>query len=139
MKKLKSAAVAACAVFASAAAAAPGTDDDPLVSKSYIDSVVYPYIDNAVASGSGGVSILNLKKGQSLYGQAGTELIVRGGTAEIIATSKGGVCDVTSGFDVADGIAAHPNHLHIVPVADGRGLRATSDAIIMVRGSYEVK
>ncbi len=138
MKKYILPALAACAVFAFTAAAAPGTDDDPLISKSYLDSVVYPYIDSA-ASGGGGVQIINLDKGESLICKAGTEIILRGGEASVIATKKGGVADVTSGWDLSDGTVVTPNHLLIVPVADGRGAYAETDAIFMVRGGCEIK
>lgn len=139
MKKIISAALAACAFFAFTAAAAPGTDDDPLVSKSYIDSVVYPYIDSVAASDKAGVQIVNLEAGESIYCNAGTELILRGGEASVITSEKGGICDVTSGYDLADGTEIYPNHLLIVPVADGRGAYAVTDVILMVRGGYEVK
>ena len=137
-KKLISAALAACAFFAFTAAAAPGTDEDPLISKSYLDSVVYPYIDSAVASDKAGVQIINLEAGESIYCTAGTELILRGGEASVIASQRGGVCDVTSGYDLADGTEIYPNHLLIVPVEDGRGAYAETDAIFMVRGSFEL-
>lgn len=136
-KRIISLIAAGFAVFAFSAAAAPGTDDDPLVSKSYLDSVVYPYIDSKSAGTS--IEIVNVKKGSSIYCSAGTEYILRGGSANVIATSKGGVCDVTGGYDVADGIEVIPNHMMLVPVADGRGAYVTSDAIFAIRGPYEIR
>lgn len=139
MKKLLSSVLAACAVFAFSAAAAPGTDDDPLISKSYLDSVVYPYIDSVASSGTAGVQIVNLNAGSSLYATAGAEIILRGGEASVIATWKGGICDATSGWDLANGTEVYPNHLLIVPVNDGRGVYAKTDVILMVRGGYEIR
>ncbi len=135
-KRIISAIAALFALFGVTAAAAPGTDEDPLISKSYIDSVVYPYIDSAAGVS---VEIVNLDKGEELYCDAGTELILRGGAASVIATQKGGICDATSGWDLSDGTEIYPNHLLIVPVGDGRGAYADTDAIFMVRGGYEIR
>lgn len=136
-KQIISITCAVAAFFAFSAAAAPGTEEDPLISQSYLESVVYPYIDSKASSTS--MEIVNVKKGRSLYCAAGTEYILRGGSATVIATSKGGVCDVTGGYDVANGIEVIPNHLMLIPVADGRGAFVTSDAIFAVRGSYEIR
>ncbi len=140
-KNILAAAVIACSMFTFAAtAASPGTNDDPLISKSYIDSVVYPYIDSKVSSsGQTALEIVNVKAGKAVYAQAGTELILRSGSAAVMSTDKGGVCDVTAGLDLPNGTGIAANHMLIFPVADGRGAVATSDCIFMIRGDYEVR
>ena len=72
-------------------------------------------------------------------GGAGCELILRQGSANIIATTKGGLADTTVGGDLADGTAMPSNHLLIVPLDDGRGIQATSTVLVMVKGEYTIQ
>ncbi|MBR5613950.1 MAG: hypothetical protein IKW64_01425 [Clostridia bacterium] len=151
-KKFKIAAVILCvAVAFSVVLAEPGGNDDPLISQSYIENVLMPqlkqYIESRIAevnSGAGTGSsdafkVVEAKAGQQIICSAGTELILRMGSATIIATEKGGLADTTAGFDLANGTDMPSNHLLIVPVADGRGIKANNDIIVMVKGSYTVK
>ena len=111
-------------------AAQPGTEADPLITKSYIDSVVAPKMK---------FSVVEVPAGKSVIGKAGTEIILRMGTCSVIGTQKGGVSDVTMGFDLADGIVVQGNHLLIVPLDDGRGVRTSEKCIFMIKGDYEIK
>lgn len=115
-------------------AAQPGTDGDPLVTKSYIDGVVYPYIDTAST-----FKLVTLKAGTSAVCDAGTELILRMGSCTVIGSASGGLSDVTMGYDLPSGTAVQGNHLLITPVGDGRGVQASSDCLILVKGHYTVK
>jgi hypothetical protein len=134
-KKIFIVALAASFVISVAvSAASPGGSDDPLISKSYVDSVLTPYIDKAST-----FTVASLSKGQTLIGDAGCEIILRMGTASVIATSKGGLCDTTLGGDWVSGSDVPSNHNLIVPMSDGRGIKAESDIIILVKGSYTIK
>ena len=114
-----------------ASAAEPGSAEDPLISKSYVDSTLLPYI-NKVSS----FTVVNLSSGNTLIGEAGCEIILRMGSATVIATQKGGLCDTTIGGDWPNGSVVPANHNLIVPLADGRGIKANSDVIVMVKGTY---
>ena len=151
-KKFKVAAIILClALCFSAVLAEPGGSDDPLISKAYIENVLMPsikqYVESRIAevnSGAGtgtaeAFKVVEVKKGQQLICSAGTELILRMGTASIIATEKGGLADTTAGFDLANNAPMPANHLLIVPVADGRGIKATADVLVMVKGGYTLK
>ena len=111
-------------------AAQPGTEEDPLVTKSYIDTAVIPQTK---------FQVVNVPAGKSVICDAGTEMILRMGTCSIVGTQKGGVSDVTMGYDLADGIVVQGNHLLIVPLADGRGVRTSTDCILMIKGGYQIK
>ncbi len=142
MKKQFIAGIAAGVTFfaLAAVAAGPGTDSDPLISKSYIDSVVMPYIDNSVAAAEKQpMKIEELSAGEVIYCGAGTELILRAGEARAIASPNGGLCDTTAGIDVPGGAAVGANHLLIIPRDDGRGARALTDCVFMVRGSHSIE
>ncbi len=131
--------------------AEPGTDDDPLISKSYIEDYLMPKIEQLIESklaalggstGSGSTAqaeafvVVEAKAGDKIICSAGAELILRMGKATVIATEKGGLADTTAGHDLSDGSAMPSNHLLIVPVADGRGLKADTDIIVMIKGGY---
>lgn len=156
--RLGALAAAVCAL-ATVVLAEPGASDDPLISKSYIENQLMPqikqYIESRLAevggnnnnnnsSGTAAVTadkfnVVNASAGQQIICSAGTELILRMGSASVIATEKGGIADTTDGFDLADGAFMPSNHLLIVPVSDGRGVRATTDIIVMIKGGYTVK
>ena len=139
-KRLIAGLCAGISLFAfGATAAGPGTDSDPLVSKSYIDSVVMPYIDNSIAVVSQSVlEIIYLDAGQTLTCKGGTELVLRSGSATAIVSDNGGLCDITAGEDLGGGSAISANHMLIVPRSDGRGAYAVTDCIFMVRGGYSI-
>jgi len=111
---------------AQAAGAEPGTEGDPLVSKSYVDQFTV-------------LQVVNLPKGQKLIADAGAELVLRSGTATAIGSQLGGLADVTAGKDLGTGQAVPANHLLIVPRTDGRGLAAVTDCILLVRGPFTIK
>jgi hypothetical protein len=129
--------------------AAPGTTDDPIVSLSYIEqrlNQMKQYVDVALAEidpnavpSSRTFTVVSVNKGQKLIAGEGTELIIRQGKAKIIATKKGGIADTTTGYDLPNGTDAPSNELLIVPVADGRGLNALEDMLVMVKGSYNIQ
>lgn len=107
-------------------AAQPGTQEDPLVTKSYLEQMTR-------------FKVVEVPAGKSVLGEAGTEMILRQGNCTIIGTAKGGVSDVTMGYDLANGIQVQGNHLLIVPVNDGRGVKAETNCLIMIKGGYEIR
>jgi len=132
---------AVCSVFAE-----PGDEDDPVISLSYIQNKVIPelkeYIDSKISSfsASGGTSfeVVEVGAGKTVICEKSAELILRMGSASVIATEKGGLADTTSGFDLGNGEAMPANHLLIVPVNDGRGIKAETDIIVMIKGGFSI-
>ena len=113
----------------------PGSSDDPLVSKSYVDA----QIASVKADSSGSYSIVHIDAGQSVIGKEGTEIIVRAGVVTAIDNGVNGVSDLTSGKDLMSGTEIGLNHLLLVPRDDGRGVKAWTEAYLMVRGGYVLK
>jgi hypothetical protein len=109
-----------------ATAGVPGAESDPLVTRSYVDRYTL-------------WQVANLKAGQKLVAQAGTEIIVRAGKVKVIASAGGGLADVTAGRDLGQDVLLVANHLLIVPKSDGRGVLAVSDCVLMVKGAYAVQ
>ncbi len=75
------------------------------------------------------------ESGRVIYGDSSTEMILRGGSATVVC-GENSLCDVTNGEDLANGANVPYNHLVIIPVGDGRGVRVTSDAYLMIKGGY---
>lgn len=125
-----------------AIAANPGTEADPLISKSYIETVLkpelYAYIEQEANQG---FTVVNVDAGKTVVGEAGAEMILRMGQATVIGSNRGGLADVTQGVDLADGTAVPSNHMLIVPLDDGRGVRIdkATDAILMIKGGYKIQ
>lgn len=102
----------------------------------YIEAI---YGDSLRQSGGTGAEFVTVRaeKGQTLIGNASTEIILRGGSA-VAVTGVNGLCDVTGGADITNGTGVKLNHLLIVPANDGRGMTFTSDAYLMVKGGYYI-
>lgn len=82
-------------------------------------------------------SVVTVKAGQQLLGTTGCELLLRSGSATCVASSAPGLVDSTEGSTLDAGGSVQPNHLYLV-TADGRGLKASADATVLVRGSYTI-
>ena len=115
----------------------PGSENDPVVTKSYVDSQI------AAIKSSGGSSdtfeAVFVEAGKKLIGGAGAEMILRSGGALAIDNGTDGLSDVTGAKDLMGGFAVTKNHLLLIPRDDGRGISAATDIWVMVKGSYTIK
>jgi hypothetical protein len=142
----------------------PGSVDDPMVTKSYVDEQVKLQVAAQInaqvntevtaqieklkkdlstsGSGSGAaLKVVQLAAGQTLLAGAGSELIVRTGFVTAVSTDGNGIPDVTGGKDIAAKSPIALNHLLIFP-SDKRGIKPDpkkKDPIfVMVRGGYNI-
>ncbi len=104
----------------------PGSSEDPLVSKSYVDSAL-------------AYEVVHLQANQKILGGAGTEIILRSGEATAIGNGANGVSDLTLGKDLMTTDKVNTNHLLMVPRDDGRGIQVWTESYLMVRGKYSIK
>jgi len=126
--------------------AAPGTNDDPIISLSYFEQRLSQLqttleaeinsLSNASVAAASKFTVVSVPAGKKLIAGEGTEMILRMGSATVFATAKGGLANTTSGWDNEDGSKAQANTLLICPIADGRGLKANTDLLVMVKGDY---
>ena len=138
-----------------------GTESDPLVTKSYVDQKISAItggtsnttlaaqlreqeqliiemrqeIENLRQGGSNTFEIVVVPEGKTIYGKQSTEMIVRAGEGNIVASPVGGVQDITEGKDLMGGAVAPRNNLLLIPREDGRGIVATKQLTVMVRGA----
>ncbi|MBR1842961.1 MAG: hypothetical protein IJ788_06800 [Oscillospiraceae bacterium] len=144
-----------------------GSRSDPLVTKSYIDSVLTPAImdevdriagekaeallrdvDSKIAAQNEGAETVGeaavwekvtLSKNQTLTCQYGTEIILRLGGAQSYGPDAPRLIDETDGTQVTNtGEAIVKNHLYFVSIVNN-GITATSDnTVLFIKGSYTV-
>lgn len=157
--------VLALGTSAYAAKGDAGSSNDPLVTKSYVDSqiasvsggggnaklesklavqeemiaVLTQEINALKQQSSSSYTVVKVPQGSSIVGTQGTEIIVRSGSGLVLASEGGGLQDMTEGEDLLAGSEVPKYHLVIVPREDGRGILATKDLIVMVRGGYNIQ
>ena len=135
-------------------AAEAGSDQDPLVTLSYLNETflnnVLSRVDEKIADRNaqlsqqtgGGTSanftVVTLSSGQVLTGGVGCEVMLRVGTAVCTASSTPGLIDETTAGTLNNGGALVQNHLYMMTI-EGRGVQATAATTkLLVRGGYTV-
>ncbi len=119
-----------------------GSEDDPIITKSYLESVIADLKKTSGGPTEEYIVLEGLKSGTIVVGGNSTEMILRTGSAKayIPSTAGGGLSDLTSGSNIANGKAVSANHLLLFPRDDGRALQVTKDnTYIMVKGDYTIK
>ena len=143
--------VAATAVAVTVIAAEPGSSEDPVVSKSYVDERIEQLLTALESGGTIDINkapVTNNDKfkyvpvhvgvGQKLLGGEGTEIILRVGRSFAVVSGKEALIDVTDGKEMPDTSEFKKNHIIIVPRNDGRGVRVVEDAWFLVKGEYTI-
>ena len=127
-----------------------GSENNPLVTKNYVDTQIEnqkQYITELrqeiedlkqKEGNSSTYKTVVVPQGSTIYGEDGTEMIVRAGEGTVVTSGTIGIQNVTTGEDIINGQIAPRNHLLIVPREDGRGLMATRQLTVMVRGGYMI-
>ena len=127
--------VAVLAATGVAAAGSIGSADDPLVTYSYVNDTLKKEV---LSEANGGFVLVTMKKGETLKGAVGTEVMLRVGTATCTASSAPGLIDTTSAGSIDNGAALSKNHLYMMTIEE-RGVKATAATVkVLVRGTYTV-
>ncbi len=161
MRKKKTAILIICLVLAAAllsaavyAAVSYGSEEDPLITKSYLDEVLQPRLEadfeaeldaaidaaleNAETESSGDFVVITLSSGQSVRCGVGCELMLRIGSAKAQGADYPVLVDTTTGESVASGTAMKTNHLYMVTI-DGNGFTATAATTkLLIKGDYTI-
>jgi len=111
---------------AGAASKTPGSVGDPLITLSYLEGRL---------TEQGGYTVVTLKKGQSVLGAVGTEIVMLSGSA---TAKDGGVVDLTEGSLTEADMSLFLYHNYIVPEENG-GCMALSSCTVLLRGEYTVQ
>ncbi|XID91098.1 hypothetical protein ACF3MZ_21630 [Paenibacillaceae bacterium WGS1546] len=132
--------------------ATPGSVDDPIVTKAYVDSVVAKLVKEELqkagnvggggGGGSAGLEVVTVPWGTKLIVEDGGELIVRSGKAIAYSADVNGLSDLTDGLDIQPGKPVGNNHLILNPRGE-RGVepdpKQTRGLIVLVRGAYTLQ
>lgn len=112
---------------------------DEIVTDAFVQSVADKVAEKTGTSGgtSSTFALVTLNSGQTLTAKVGCEVLLRLGTATCVSSGTPGLIDMTTGGDLAGGKALEKNHLYLCTV-DGRGVKATSNITVLVRGPYTV-
>jgi len=106
----------------------------------FLNSMLATLTGQTTAAGNGQVvpfTALNIPAGSVLIAEAGTEFILRSGSATAVS-GQDGMVNVTTGRDIVNGNSIPTNNLLLVPRSDGRGFRADTDVWVMIKGGYEI-
>lgn len=121
----------------------PGSANDPLVTKSYVDQQVKAQVEAELQKrqdSTRSLVVVELNPGETLLAGEGTEFIVRNGKAVIVSPNPNGVPDITDGVDLRADTIVPNQHLLLFPREDGRGIKPhssqTDTVFVMVRGKY---
>ena len=106
--------------------------NDPLITKSYLDSYVSSL--NITDDAQVGYEKVTLSKGSTMVGQAGTEIMLYSGNANAYAKNAD-IVNLTMGEVVGDGMSLGKYCIYLCPDADA-GITATSDVVVFVKGKY---
>ena len=145
-KKTLIIAIIAVLVFALAAGAYAavnyGSEDDPLVTKSYLDKVLRPEIETELENelnmaisqleeaGTDNFVVVNLAEGESISLSVGSEILLRSGSV----SANGGFVDITAGSDAPKGTIMEANHLYMA-LGESDTLTAESEALLLIKGT----
>jgi len=140
----------------------PGSETDPLVSRSYleerlrgvqdsntsqmpdellnfiVDEVTRRVLEVPLETSSWVHRAVSANTGQIIVGQEGTEIILRSGSAVVYTEVQNGLANITTGEEVFYGAEIGLNNMLIVPRGDGRGVRVTSPSWFMIKGEYTI-
>lgn len=114
---------------AGAASKTPGTTGDPLITLSYLE-------ERLAGAGIGtGAEKVQLGKGRKIVGEAGTGIVLLGGSVTAAGT---GLADLTEGKLTEQDTSLFLYHNYMV-TEDGAGCEALSSCTVLISGEYTIK
>jgi len=147
----------------------PGSVDDPVVTKSYVDQKLggqgggmtaeevqqllnqtkqdltkqlTQQIAEQLSANSNDVVVVSVPQGKTLIAKDGAEFVVRAGKAVAYSNDANGISDLTDGKDITNGKSVPNNHLILFP-RGGRGVqpdpKLKSGLTVLVRGQYSLQ
>ncbi len=168
MKKFLRSILIAVMIAAAAyiAVSAAGGADDPLITLSYLNSVLLPALKEdqqkqvqelnaaaleelrkeiaasgiTVSGGSTSYLALEMHEGETIIGYGGAiEVLLRRGDFRAVDPIGDMLANLTKGSEAGDASELTLQNLYLVPRADGRGVKCVSGSgWVMVRGGYQV-
>lgn len=108
-----------------------------------LDGAINDYseqMEQVLSQGTGESSayiVVSLPAGRTLQPEAGSELLLRSGGAQVSFGTAPVLLDATAGSSLEVGGALKTNHLYVAPLSSV-GVTASADAVFLVRGTYSI-
>ena len=128
----------------------PGSPEDPVVTRSYVDYQINQLLELIMGTNGGTISSgivsqdarytpVQAFEGDVIIGHEGTEIILRSGTASAVVPGENGITNATAGQELFNNAVIERNNLIIIPRQDGRGVRITAEeSWFLIRGGYDI-
>lgn len=110
----------------------PGSVNDPLITKSYLDARLADVSGTNTASS--GMTKVSLTKGNTITGGEGTMFVLISGSA---MAGGNGIVNITGGEILKDGMTISKYNTYLSTETTG-AIRADSNAVIYVSGAYKL-
>ena len=114
----------------------PGSVNDPLITKSYLESYIGSLGLSGNSTSAGYVKVV-LQKGSTLIGSEGTEIMLYSGSANAYVKGEQ-LVNVTIGEAYDDGMTLGKFCVYMCPDKSS-GIVAMSDVVVYVKGDYTAK
>lgn len=112
-----------------------------MTDQAFIDAVAAAVVAKQGGGSSGAADSMkkvNIPKGKTMTLPLGGEVMLRVGSAEVVADGTPGLIDLTTGGDLSNGKPLEKSHLYMSTVV-GRGIKASAETTtVFVRGSYVI-
>lgn len=108
------------------------------LSKEFIEEVAAE-VSKQVSGGGGGMQMVSIPAGKTMTIYRNTEVLLRLGTATLVAADNPGLIDMTDASELAGNKQLAKNHLYLVTMETVRGIKATDKVTVFVRGKYDIK
>ncbi|MCL2855151.1 MAG: hypothetical protein FWE21_05980 [Defluviitaleaceae bacterium] len=118
----------------------PGSQQDPLVTRSYVNQAIHRALQDFEPSSSSGIAFspVHVTAGHVILGEEGSVIILRSGAATAHVPGTDGIVNTSMGVDMFHGYQIITNHYLIIPRDDGRGVHAATDAWFLVQGGFQI-
>lgn len=88
-------------------------------------------------SGVSGWEVIKIPAGKTLTGKVGCQILPRIGSSVCVSPNATGLINLSDSTVLGSGGALKLNNLYMVTI-DGRGVKASADTTVLVKGSYTI-
>ena len=95
--------------------------------------------DAAASAPAESWQVIKVESGKTMMLPLGAEVVLRIGSGSCYSTGSVGLINLSNGETLANGGALAANNLYLVTIEGCRGVKATSEMTVLVKGSYTIE